>query len=446
MARTPDRFYVKRRAERERLAFPDVPALIHRPLLAMTPTVPPAAGPYPGLGFRQFVAMIAALMATNALAIDSMLPALPEIGEALGIVSANDRQWVVTSYLLGFGAAQIIYGTLADRFGRRPVLLTGLAIYVVGSLAATFATSFDAMMAARVVQGIGAAASRVLAVSIVRDTYSGRQMARVMSLAFIVFLAVPILAPSIGQVIILFAPWRWIFALLGLFGVAVALWLARKLPETLHPEDRTPIEVRPILRAFGICLTTRQSVGYMLAMTFVVGSLFGFINAAQQLFQDVFHAAELFTTVFAVIAGFMALASFLNARIVERYGMRRVSHSALVGYIAVTLAHGAVALAGHETMIVFALFQCVTMFCFGLMASNFGAMAMDPLGHVAGTASSVQGFVSTVGAALIGFWIGQHFDGTALPVVLGFSACGLAALVMVLVAERGRLFKPQTGR
>lgn len=407
---------------------------------------PPAAGPYPGLGFRQFVAMIAALMATNALAIDSMLPALPEIGEALGIVSPNDRQWVITSYLLGFGLAQIIYGTLADRFGRRPVLLTGLAIYAVGSLAATFAASFDAMMVARVVQGIGAAATRVLAVSIVRDTFSGRQMARVMSLAFIVFLAVPIPAPSIGQVIILFAPWRWIFALLGLFGIAVALWVARKLPETLHADDRTPIALGPILNAFRICLTTRQSVGYMLALTFVIGSLFGFITAAQQMFEVVFKASGLFTTIFAVIAGFMALASFLNSRIVERFGMRRVSHTALVGYIAATLAHGAMALVGHETLLVFTLFQCVTMFFFGLMASNFGAMAMDPLGHVAGTASSVQGFVSTVGGALIGFGIGQQFDGTALPVVLGFGACGLAALAMVLVAERGRLFRPQAGR
>ena len=412
----------------------------------MTPTAPPAAGPYPGLGFRQFVAMIAALMATNALAIDSMLPALPEIGEALGIVAANDRQWVVTSYLLGFGVAQIIYGTLADRFGRRPVLLTGLAIYGLASLAATFATSFETMMVARVVQGIGAAGSRVLAVSIVRDTFSGRQMARVMSLAFIVFLAVPILAPSIGQVIILVAPWRWIFALLGLFGVVVALWVARKLPETLHPEDRTPIAIGPILTAFRTCLTTRQSVGYMLAMTFVIGSLFGFINAAQQLFQDVFRASELFTVIFAVIAGFMALASFLNSRIVERYGMRRVSHTALLFYLAVTLAHGALALAGHETMMVFALFQCAAMFGFGLMASNFGAMAMDPLGHVAGTASSVQGFVSTVGGALIGFAIGQQFDGTAVPVVLGFAGCGVAALAMVLIAEKGRLFRPQAGR
>lgn len=411
----------------------------------MTQTATPAAGPYPGLGFRQFVAMIAALMATNALAIDSMLPALPEIGEALGIHVANDRQWVVTSYLLGFGAAQILYGTLADRFGRRAVLLPGLVVYALASLAAALAPDFTTMMIARVAQGIGAAATRVLAVSIVRDTYSGRQMARVMSLTFIVFLAVPILAPSIGQAIVLFAPWRWIFVALGLFGAVVALWVARKLPETLHEDDRSPIAVQPILAAFRICLTTRVSVGYMLAMTFMVGGLFGFINAAQQLFVDVFKAGDVFTLVFAVVAGFMALASFLNSRIVERYGMRRVSHGALVGYLAVTGLHSLVTFTGHETLWTFSAFQCATMFCFGLMVSNFGAMAMDPLGHVAGTASSVQGFVSTVGAALIGFYIGQHFDGTALPIVAGFATCGLVATGFVLVAEKGRLFRPQRG-
>jgi DHA1 family bicyclomycin/chloramphenicol resistance-like MFS transporter len=408
----------------------------------MTTLSEPVAASRTGLGFRSFVALIAALMATNALAIDAMLPALPEIGAALGITEPNDRQWIVTAYLLGFGAAQIVYGTLADRYGRRPVLLICLAIYAVAGFAAAMATTFDQMMAARVLQGIGAAGTRVLAVSIVRDSYSGRQMARVMSLAFIVFLAVPILAPSIGQVIILFAPWRWIFGLLGLFGVVVAFLAARHLPETLRPEDRMPIELRPVAAAFRASLTNRIAIGYTLAMTFMIGGLFGFINAAQQIFVDVFRAAELFTIIFAAIAVFMAMASFLNSRIVGRFGMRRVSHGPLLAYIGVTLVHAGFALTGHETLWSFAVLQAASMFCFGLMVSNFGAMAMDPLGHVAGTASSVQGFISTVGAALIGFFIGQQFDGTATPTVVGFAVCGIAALAMVLAAEKGRLFRP----
>ncbi len=406
----------------------------------------PAAMPRHGMAFYPFVAMMAALMATNALAIDAMLPALPQIGDALGIVAANDRQWIVTAYLLGFGVAQIVYGTLSDRFGRKPVLTGGLSIYVAASIAASFAGTFEAMMLARVLQGVGAAGSRVLVVSIVRDCYSGRDMARVMSLAMIVFLAVPILAPSVGQAILWVAPWRWIFGVLTVFGAAVLLWASLRLPETQHPEDRKPIELATIVAAFRTTLTTRIAVGYMLAMAFILGGLFGFINSAQQVFGDVFKSLELFTTIFALIAGCMAVASLLNARIVVGLGMRRVSHGALLGYIVLTGLHALLAATGHEQLWLFAVLQGATMFCFGLIAPNFGAMAMDPLGHVAGTASSVQGFVTTVIGALLGFYIGQHFDGTVVPLTLGFAICGLLALAMVLIAERGRLFRPTQGR
>ncbi len=402
--------------------------------------------PRHGMGFYPFVALMAALMATNALAIDSMLPALPQIGDALGIAEPNQRQWIVTSYLLGFGAAQIIYGTLADRYGRKPVLIVGLVLYVLASIAAAFAGSFEAMMLARVLQGVGAAATRVLAISIVRDCYSGRDMARVMSLALIVFLAVPILAPSIGQAILWVAPWRWIFGVLTAFGAAVMLWTILKLPETLHEEDRKPIAFASVAAAFRETLTTRIAVGYMLAMAFVLGGLFGFINSAQQVFVDVFAAPEWFTTIFALIAGFMAVASLLNARIVGRLGMRRVSHGALLGYIALTGLHAALAIAGYASLWLFAVLQGGAMFCFGLLGPNFGALAMDPLGHLAGTASSVQGFVTILVGALLGFYIGQHFDGTVVPLTLGFSLCGLVALAIVLVTEKGRLFRPAAGR
>lgn len=411
----------------------------------MTAIADPAL-PRHGMSFRSFVTLTAALMAVNALAIDSMLPALPEMAETLGIMEANHRQWIVTAYLLGFGVAQIVYGTLSDRFGRRPVLLFGLGLYVLASIAAAFSGSFEAMMWARVAQGIGAAATRVLAVSIVRDCYSGRDMARVMSLAMIVFLAVPILAPSIGQAILWVAPWRWIFGVLTIFGASVMLWAAFRLPETLHEEDRKPIEFHSVVAAFRTTLTTRIAVGYMSAMAFVIGGLFGFINSAQQVFVDVFAAPQLFTIIFALIAGFMAVASLVNSRIVVRLGMRRVSHAALLGYIAFTGTHALIALAGHESLWSFTVLQGGAMFCFGLLAPNFGALAMDPLGHVAGTASSVQGFVTTVGGALIGFYIGQHFDGTVVPLTLGFSLCGLVALGIVLVAEKGRLFRPAPGR
>ncbi|PSC03738.1 MFS transporter [Alsobacter soli] len=393
------------------------------------------------MGFKEFVALVAAMMATNALAVDSMLPALPSIGESLAIDTANQRQWIVTAYLLGFGVAQLVYGTFGDRYGRKPVLLFGFAVYVLAAAACAFAPTFGVMLAARVVQGVGAAATRVLSVSVVRDCYAGRQMARVMSLAFLVFLGVPIIAPSVGQVIVWFAPWRWIFGVLGLFGVAIGIWTALRLPETLRPENRLPISVAGVTGALRVIVTSRTAMGYFAAMTFVLGGLFGFINSAQQVFADAFHAPHLFTTIFALVAVFIAIASLVNARIVGRLGSRRVSHAALLGYIAFTTIHAAVALSGYETIWTFAVLQSGTMFCFGMVGPNFGAMAMEPLGHVAGTASSVQGFITTIGGALIGFYIGQHFDGTVAPITIGFSACGCAALVCVLWAEGGRLFK-----
>ncbi len=411
------------------------------PALKSAPDHAQAGNPHPGMGFREFVLFIAGLMATNAIAIDSMLPALPEIGESLGIDTANHTQLVITAYLLGFGGAQLIYGTLADRFGRRSVLLFGLAVYTAASIGAVFAGTLEVMLAARVLQGVGSAATRILAITIVRDCYSGSHMAKVMSLAFLVFLSVPIVAPSIGQVIMLVAPWRGIFLMLCVFGAVLFVWTLARLPETLHAEDRSPISFAGISHAFGLIIRSRVTVGYMLAITMVMGGLFGFINSAQQVFADAFDAEELFTLIFALIAVFMAASSLLNSRIVEKLGMRRVSHAALLGYVTVTLIHAGIVLAGVENIWTFSILQGAMMFFFGLMVSNFNSMAMEPVGHVAGTASSVLGFVSTVGGALAGFALGQNFDGTTLPLTMGFAALALAALGCVVFAERGRLLR-----
>ena len=404
-------------------------------------TSPSAASPAAkGPGFPEFVCMIALMMALNALAIDAMLPALPDIGNALGVTNENSRQWVITAYLLGFGAMQVVYGPLSDRFGRKPILMIGIGVYVAFSIVAVLAPTFETLILARVGQGLGSAATRVLAVSIVRDRFSGRTMARVMSLSFLVFLGVPIIAPSLGQLILLVAPWEGIFAGLALIGAATMAWMGFRLPETLHPENRLPIEAGRIFRAFREAVTHRISIGYTLAMTMITGALFAFINSAQQIFFDVFEAPALFTTVFALIAGGIAAASILNARLVEKLGSRMIGHTALLGFITFAAIHLLVAVSGHENIWTFAVLQCCTMFCFGLLAGNFGSMAMEPMGHIAGTASSAQGFISTIIGSLIGFAIGQSFNGSVVPMTLGFTVCGFAALFFVLFAERGRLF------
>jgi MFS transporter, DHA1 family, multidrug resistance protein len=411
-------------------------------------TSPDAASPpaVRGPGFPEFVCLIASMMAINALSIDIMLPALPQIGEALGVGNENSRQWVITAYLLGFGALQIVYGPLADRYGRKPLILAGLGIFVVFSAIAMLAPSFETLILARVGQGMGTAATRVLAVSIVRDRYSGRPMARVMSLSFLVFLGVPIIAPTVGQGILALAPWEAIFGLLAVAGAALIVWIFIRLPETLHPENRQPVEAGRIARAFGEALTNRLSIGYTLAMTAITGALFAFINSSQQIFFDVFEAPELFAGTFAVIASGIAVAAITNARLVERLGSRMIGHTALLGFIGFAAVHALVTLTGHETIWTFAVLQGLTMFCFGFLAGNFGAMAMEPMGHIAGTASSAQGFISTVFGSLAGLFIGQQFDGTVAPMAIGITVCGLIALGFVLLAERGRLFVARTSR
>jgi len=404
----------------------------------MTSTSPtPAKGP----GFAEFVCLIAIMMALNALAIDAMLPALPAIGADLGVTNENSRQWIITAYLLGFGVTQLAYGPLSDRFGRKPVLLIGIGIYVAFSVVAAFSHSFTLLLLARIGMGMGVAATRVLAVSIVRDRYEGRTMARVMSLSFLVFLGVPILAPTVGQLVLLVGPWQWIFWIFALFGGAFMIWAGLRLPETLHPEDRREIRLAPIAQAFRQALTNRQAMGYTLAMTFIIGGLFGFINSSQQIFFDVFKAPELFTTVFALVACGIAVSSLLNSQLVEKLGSRLISHSALMGFIFFSLVHAGISLAGLDNIWTFSILQGCKMFCFGLVAGNFGSMAMEPMGHIAGTASSVQGFISTIIGALLGFAIGQSFDGTTVPLTVGFAALSLVGLVLVLWAEKGKLFK-----
>lgn len=406
------------------------------------PLARPSPKPF-AMGFREFVPFVAALMMINALGIDSMLPALPAIGASLHLTGENERQWVIAAYVFGFGAAQLLYGPLADRYGRKPVLLVSMVLFAITSVACALAWSFASLIAARALEGIAAAASRVLAVSIVRDRYSGRLMARVMSLCFIVFLAVPILAPSIGQLIMLIAPWRGIFLFLAGFGAMLAGWGMLRLPETLHPEDRRAIDVAALLGSARLVLGNRQSLGYTLASTCMFGTLLGFINSVQQIFADIFHMPRTFPIAFAAMAGCMGVAAYANSRIVERVGTRRISHSALLAFVAVALVHLGVALAGLETLWTFAVLQAMTMSAIALSGSNFGSMAMEPVGHIAGTASAMQGFVSTVGGAGIGILIGQSFNGTTAPVAGGCLLFGCLALAIVLVTERGRLFRAQ---
>ncbi len=385
---------------------------------------------------REFVALMAALMASNALAIDSMLPALPAIGDALGVGEENRRQLVITAYLLGFGVAQLIYGPLSDRYGRKGLLVISLALYGVFALLAGIAASFTLLLAARAMQGVAAAATRVLVVAVIRDRYQGSGMARIMSIVLIVFMIVPVLAPSFGQGVLAISTWRHIFILLGVYGAVLALWILLRLPETLPRERRRPLSVRAISGAAWETLRIRQSIGNTLAQTMLMGALFAFINSIQQIVFDVFARPELIGIVFACIAGPMAFSSYANSKLVMRFGSKRLLLIALSAFTGVAFMHLLTAeMVTRENIWMFVILQAATMSFFGLIGANAGALAMEPLGHIAGTASSVQGVIATIGGALIGFTIGQQFNGTTLPFLVGFTSCGAAALAIAFWAN-----------
>ena len=268
--------------------------------------------------FAEFVVLVAAMMATQALAVDAMLPAFPTIVRELGVTNANHGQWVVTAYIAGVGLGQLFWGLMSDRYGRRPVLLCGLALYVLASVSCALAGSFIALLSWRLTHGL-AAASVVVARSVIRDLYSGRAMARVMSLTFVVFLIVPILAPSLGQLILLLAPWRTIFLVFGCYAAAIALWTYLRLPETLHPEFRLTLTLPHVLGALRLVLGERASLCYTLAIAIMFGSLLSYVGMVQQIFADVFHRASWMPAVFALCAISMGAAAYLNSRIVERF-------------------------------------------------------------------------------------------------------------------------------
>jgi DHA1 family bicyclomycin/chloramphenicol resistance-like MFS transporter len=398
----------------------------------------PASGPRPGS--REIVALLAGLMALNAFAIDAMIPALPAIGADLHVVTENERQLVVLTYFLGFGVGQIFWGPLADRFGRKPVLAVGIALYAGFALLCGVAASFPLLIAGRIAMGASAAVTRVLVVAMVRDLFEGEAMARIMSLVFMVFMLVPVLAPNIGQGILLVGSWRAIFWVLAGYGALMWTWSFIRLPETLHPEYRRALNLAEIGQGVRIAASDRLSLGYTAALTAVFGGLTAYIASIQQIIFDVFHTPRLIGLVFAAIAAPMAAASWANASVVGRFGLRRVGHGGLLLFVTVTATHAAIAELTAEPLWLFVVMMAMTLVAFAFTTSNFGTLAMGNMAPIAGTASSVQGVATTIGGASIGLAIGQSFDGSQLPFLVGVALCGVAGLLLVLWTERGRLF------
>lgn len=393
------------------------------------------------LGERELMWMMAMLMALNAFGIDAILPALDALAADLS-VPGNERQFVIGVYLLTGGIGSLVPGALADRFGRRPILLGSVAIYIVLSMLSALAPTYDALIAVRAAQGFFAAGIVALPPAIIRDRVGGDKMARMMSLIFVIFLMVPAVAPTIGEGILQIGSWRAIFGAMVGLGVMMGLWVYFRLPESLNDENRQPIIPRTIGANMIRALTQPSVAGYVMGSALVFGALFGFINSSQQLITHTFGAGDIFPMVFGICAGSMALASWSNSRIVERYGARRVSHTALFAFILVSAVQVMFAFQPEEQLWHFVPLMAINMALLGFIGSNFGAIAMNPFFAIAGAASSAHGFVRMTTAALLGGAIGYAYDGTARPLALALLASGLTCLALVLWSEKGKLFGP----
>jgi MFS transporter, DHA1 family, multidrug resistance protein len=406
----------------------------------MNSPTPALATPKADIGERELVVMMASLMALNALAIDSMLPAFPRMAKGLALADTNHIQYVISVFLAGTGIGALFHGPLSDRFGRKPVLVWAVLASAIFSFACSFSNSFAMLLTMRFLHGLSAAAASVLVASIIRDKFEGDAMAKRMSTIFLVFMIVPIIAPTLGQFILLFAGWRTIFDVMAFMCIAAALWTIRRLPETLKPENVIPIQLKPLTKAWKTVVLHRGAAGYMLGAGIVQGALFGFLNSSQQAFDKVFGAAEFFTTGFAIVAMGIAVSNFTNARIVERFGARRVSQAALLVFITLGLLQLGAAIYAPTSMVLFLIFLTGNMAMVGFIGSNFSSIAMSPFGAVAGAASSFQTFTKTILAASIGALIGQQFDGSVVPIASGFILCGLVSLALVFWGEKGKLF------
>jgi DHA1 family bicyclomycin/chloramphenicol resistance-like MFS transporter len=390
-------------------------------------------------GLPEFVALMATLTALAAMSIDMVLPALPAIGASLGVERSNDNQLVVSLLFLGFGVGQLFYGPLSDSVGRKPAAFAGLTLFSAGCVLALTSRSFPMMLAGRFLQGIGVAGPRTITLALVRDRFEGREMARVMSLITVVFILVPVVAPAIGQTVLALSGWRAIFGVYLATGLVATIWFAVRQEETLPTERRIPLGLGRIAAATREVVGHRQSIGYTVASGLIFGALLGYLSSAQQILQQQYALGPRFPLFFAMVAIAIGAASFANASLVIRYGMRMLANLSLRGIFLVSVVFAAIAAtwSGHPPLWWLMAYLMTSFFGIGLLFGNLNAMAMQPLGHIAGTGAAIVGATSMLISLVLGTWIGQSYNGTVLPLVIGFAALSACAMLVSWWAEGG---------
>jgi len=387
--------------------------------------------------YTEFVILVSMMMSLTALSIDAMLPALSQIGSDLNVQSANDRQLIISMIFVGLAFGQLFFGPLSDSTGRKVAIYAGLALFMLGALISMLALSFPMLLFGRLLQGAGVSAPRAVTLALVRDQYEGRAMARVMSFVMTVFILVPMIAPTLGQAILLFSGWRTIFGGFVLLAVVVFLWFALRMPETLAPENRAAFSWRRIVLITWEIIKIRPAIGYTVTAGLISGAFIGYLNSSQQIFQEQYALGELFPLYFAILASSVGLASLLNSRLVVRFGMRLlVKISLLFIFLLSIVSFGIVLLTAGTPSLWFLMgYLMLSFFCIGILFGNMNSLAMEPLGHVAGIGAAVVGALSTLISVLLGTLIGQSYNGTILPLVTGLAILAGLSLVVVHWAD-----------
>ena len=392
-----------------------------------------------GMGSKEFTLLVALLMSITAISIDALLPALGIIGNELGAATANQPQLLISMLFLGLAMGQLICGPLSDALGRRPILFSGFALYLVGTVVCYQADSLEVLMLGRFIQGLGVAGPYISAISLVRDLYHGAQMARIMSLVMMIFVLVPAIAPTLGQAIMFVDDWRGIFELYLVYAVCLMVWIAFRLKETLPKSNRIPFTRTGFYEGFKEVVTNRITASYTICMGLFFGSFIGYLNSSQQIFQVQFETGNLFAFYFGVLALVLGFSSLINSRIVEKHGAKYIAFRAICIVVIASIIFFSMHAFVTISLWMFLVYASVLFFCFGLLFGNVNSLAMEPMGHVAGIASAVIGSVSSIMSMSIGTVIGQMYNNTLMPISGGFVIMGSLAICLMYWAEKGRV-------
>ncbi|WNH09942.1 multidrug effflux MFS transporter [Thalassobellus suaedae] len=385
----------------------------------------------------EFVALMAALMSTVALSIDALLPALPQIGHTLGVTNPHDNQLLITMIFLGLGFGQLIFGPLSDSFGRKPIVFIGFAVFIIASIICVTTKSLEIMIVGRILQGIGLSSPRSLSISMIRDEYSGDYMAKILSIVVMFFILIPVIAPTLGQFLLNFFNWESIFYVNLIFGVLIMIWFWLLQPETLPKEKQ--IKFTPHLFIDGIkeFFKHKEAVAFTLVSGFITGSFMVYLSTSQQIFQEQYNLSDMFPYIFASLAISIGLATFLNSRFVVKYGMMRIAYASTIAYATISILYVVLFWSGQNPSIFILLsFFALQFFAVGFLFGNLRALAMQPLGHIAGIGAAINGFISTVMAVPIANYIGGFVKISVLPLFIGFSIFGILSLLVFIILNQ----------